>query len=349
MAGIHQVLLGSAATVFTSYSPSFTSFVGALDVQRLQVIDSVYTSDTQADLQIVNGSYYNFSVVASGSSLPAVLLAYVNYLNDSLGQIRIKNSATERWDDAGTSMISSSGTGLSTPRASPGTQSLIYSDVNTSVYTGYTFSYKIYAKYDTTSHKYTFSVYFDIIGGGAPYTNNVPTNAVTLNSVMQYMMPNNIGGTLPTATQISFPIITTSVRYWRLYANDVSWTDPGSRPYYQQIYTASMYQTSDATGTDVALGATSTSSTDYNGQNGYRAHDGDLMTYWESTGSGVQWLQYTFASAVTIRSLAFRFNTAGYFSKSYRLQYSSDGSTWNDMVTISTVSGLHNQKFLSLQ
>jgi hypothetical protein len=349
MSGMHQMLLGSSPIVFTSYVPTFTSFVGAIDVQRLQVIDSVYVSDAEADKQTTNGSYYTFSAVASGSSLPAVLTAYVGYLNDTLGQIRVTNTTTEVWDDYGLNKLNSYGTGLSTPRSNPGVVYQLYSDSNSSVYSGYYFKWKLFAKYDTSAHKYTFYIYYSIGGAGAPYANTVPTNSITISGVAQYMMPNNISGTLPTMTQVSFPIVATSARYWRLYANDVSWTDPGSQPYYQEMFTAAMYQSTDATGTDVSLGATSTASTDYYGQNGYRAHDGDLLTYWRTTGSGVQWLQYTFGSPVTIKSLAFRFNTAGYFSKSYKLQYSSDNSTWYDLVTIDTQSTLHNQKFLSLQ
>lgn len=353
MAAIQQLMMGLSPTVFTSYQPSFTAFSGSMNVPRTQVVDSTYLSNTQSDLQLVNGSYFVFSSVASGTSLPAVLTAFVTWLNDTVGQIRTHYNNTDRWDDAGLNKLSSSGVGLSYPRQNPGTTYQLFSLSDSTAYSGYTFNYSLTAVYNATTFKYTFRQTFGIIGAGFPYTyaNTIPTTAVTINGIVQYMMPNNIGGTLPTITQASFPITLTSAKYWRLYPNAVSWAYPAltTLPYRHIVYTASMYSTADATGTDLALAATSVASTDAAGLNGLRAHDGNLVTYWETTGAGVQYLRYTFSSAVAIRSLKFRFHTSGYHAESYKLQYSSDAVNWTDLVIFGTSKQLANQSYLSLQ
>lgn len=196
---------GGGTNGYESLSPSFAPFTGAINVTRTQVVDSVYTSIAEADLQLQNGSYYVLSVLASGNSLPPVLSSYVNYLNNTVGQIRIKNLVTERWDDAGLSQISVNNLGLINAKNSPGTIVQLFADNNTSIVAGFTFTYTVSVSYNATAKKYTFYHGFKVTGSGAyAYSGTVPTNAITLNGVFQYLKPNGVGSSMPSINQVSF-------------------------------------------------------------------------------------------------------------------------------------------------
>jgi hypothetical protein len=340
-------LLNLAPTSFSMFQPSFPSFTGTVNISRTQVIESTYVSNAQTDLQLDNNCYYMFTPVASGSALSPLLTSFVNWLNNSIGQIRARKTNTDRWDDTGQSLISSSGVGLGTVRSNPGVTYQIFS-ISESPYSGYTFNYYLKASYNNSIGKFTFKQTFEIIGGGYPntYSNTIPLESISINGLVQYMMVSNIGGTSPTITQASFPVSSIAAPHWRLLANDISWGGP--QAYFQRIFLAGMYSTADASGTDLGLSATSYASSDIAGLNGLRAHDGNILTYWESSSAGVEWLRYSFASSVVIRSLRFRFDSV-YHSKSYILQYSQDAVNWSDLATIGTSSSLNNQTFLSLQ
>ena len=184
---------------FTSYVPSFSPFTGPINVTRSQVIGS---SSTDHAGQLANGSYYVFSAIAAGTSLPPSLSGYVNYLNNTFGQIHVKYGSTERWNDAGTAIISTHAVGLSAAVAAPGTYISLFSeslDVS-----GYVYKYQLSVSY-TAAAGYTFIQTFRVAGGTTNvYTNQVPADPITIYGVVQYMKSNASVSAMPTITQFSF-------------------------------------------------------------------------------------------------------------------------------------------------
>ena len=195
------ITTAGGSTGFTSYVPSLSPFVGAINVTRAQVVGS---KSTDHDGQLANGSYYVFSAIAAGTSLPAVLTGYVNYLNNTLGQIHVKLNATERWNDAGTTMLSTTGIGLANAKAAPGTVIDLYVDNNITVYPGYSFNYRLAVSW-TAADGFTFIHAFKVGGGSTNvYLNTVPTNAISIYGVVQYMKSNTSVSAMPTIEQYAF-------------------------------------------------------------------------------------------------------------------------------------------------
>ncbi|WP_238018807.1 discoidin domain-containing protein [Dactylosporangium sp. AC04546] len=74
--------------------------------------------------------------------------------------------------------------------------------------------------------------------------------------------------------------------------------------------------------------ASSSSSAD---QTAAKAVDGDLATRWAASQDPNNWIQVDLGATVTLREVVLRWETS--YAKSYRLQASTDGSTWRDAYT----------------
>jgi hypothetical protein len=185
-------------------NPSFAPFTGPVNVSRTQCIDVAFSSSNELNTQVTNGSYFSFTTLATGNNLSPTIAAYVNYLNDSVGQIRIKNLTTERWNDAGTALISTNAVGLMNAKNAPGTIVTLYSDSNPNVVPNFTLIYEISVSYNAMSNKFTFFVRFKVSSNGAYSYGTVSTDAITINGVFQYLKPNGVGSSMPTASQVSF-------------------------------------------------------------------------------------------------------------------------------------------------
>ena len=147
---------------------------------------------------------------------------------------------------------------------------------------------------------------------------------------------------------------TTGYMYWRIIGNGESFnTNLGV--YLAGIRTISFYESSDASGSDVNIGATATSSSVYDGTGEYvasKANDNNVDTYWASSTSVStnHWWACQYASGKNIKSvsiIAFD-GPPGYISTSYKLQYSVDGNTWVDKSTFSTANVTSIQTFTNL-
>jgi hypothetical protein len=187
-----------------SYTPTFSQFTGSVNVLRTQTIASTYISSADLDLQIQGTGCFTFSTMASGTGLPAVLASYVTYLNDTLGQIKVKNNVVERWNDAGTMQIGTIGVGLANAKADPGTLIMLLDIADITILTDYRFKYSLSVSYNSTLFKYTFYQTFKVepVGSGT-YTVTVPSNDININGILQYTKSQGVG-TMPTIAQTSF-------------------------------------------------------------------------------------------------------------------------------------------------
>jgi len=147
---------------------------------------------------------------------------------------------------------------------------------------------------------------------------------------------------------------TTVCRHWRIIGNGGSFsTSMGG--YLAGIHAISFYESSDASGPDVNIGATATSSSVYDETGGYvasKANDNNVGTYWASSPfvSTNHWWACQYASGKNIKSvsiIAF-YVLPAYISTSYKLQYSVDGNTWFDKSTFSTANVTSIQTFTNL-
>ena len=195
---------GSSTIGYNILSPTFTPFNGPINIPRTQTVKSLYSSEAEADVQISKQSYYSFSTIASGTGLPAILTSYVSFLNNILGQFKVKQNKTERWDDSGLTQLGSSLVGLANAKAAPNTSVILYKIEDNSIYANHIFCYSISVVYSSADKSYNFYVSYKILGVGAPYSSSIPTNAIKINSVLQYLRPIGVGSTMPVVTQVSF-------------------------------------------------------------------------------------------------------------------------------------------------
>ncbi|MEV6012787.1 discoidin domain-containing protein, partial [Streptomyces sp. NPDC051976] len=91
-------------------------------------------------------------------------------------------------------------------------------------------------------------------------------------------------------------------------------------------------------GTLLSQGKSATaSSTENAGTPASAAVDGDTGTRWSSAAADPQWLQVDLGSTDTISSVALNWETA--YAKSFKIQTSTDGSTWTDVYSTTTGTG----------
>jgi beta-glucosidase-like glycosyl hydrolase len=93
-----------------------------------------------------------------------------------------------------------------------------------------------------------------------------------------------------------------------------------------------------ATGTNLALNMSSTSSSTQVATNGpSMAFDGSLTTRWESQYSDPQWLQVDLGKPTEVNHVKLTWETA--YATAYKIQVSNDGTTWTDIYSTTTGTG----------
>ncbi len=94
-------------------------------------------------------------------------------------------------------------------------------------------------------------------------------------------------------------------------------------------------------------GTASASSTD--GSNSpSRAIDGSTSTYWRSSSGGTQWLRVDLGSSKSVSKVVVNWN-GSYYAKAYRIETSSDGSTWTSRYSTSSgTSGTKTHTFTAV-
>lgn len=125
-------------------------------------------------------------------------------------------------------------------------------------------------------------------------------------------------------------IIPVAYKYYRLYI-----TKSKVNPNYRGLNTFSLYDTVDASTTDLCLGAAATASSSYAANTtADKAIDGNPSTYWESAYSDRQpeWLSVELPEAKLVR--AFKTSNTSYPAETpsdFILQGSQDGLSWTDL------------------
>ncbi len=138
-------------------------------------------------------------------------------------------------------------------------------------------------------------------------------------------------------------------RYWRILANDVSWDAYPVNMYYTGFFEIRFYESTDASGENVNIGATADAKSSTLSASG--ANDGNGTTVWISSSSDVspQWWSVAYSVGKTIRSIQLQILTNyDYHAKSYLLQKSSDNINWIDVSTINTVRDTNPQTFTNI-
>ena len=77
-------------------------------------------------------------------------------------------------------------------------------------------------------------------------------------------------------------------------------------------------------------------------ENAYVCFDGNGITFDDISGSANNWIRYQFSAAVWCYKFSIQSNRSSFFdrqTKNFKVQYSSDGSTWNDALVGSTSAG----------
>jgi hypothetical protein len=115
-------------------------------------------------------------------------------------------------------------------------------------------------------------------------------------------------------------------------AGDISFTtnDSDENPFNFRI-------TGTVIGGNLALGKTAVASTSYAGLPASNATDGNLGSRWSSLFSDSEWLYVDLGSVYTINRVVLRWETA--YGRGYKIQVSSDTSSWSDVYTTTTGDG----------
>ena len=101
---------------------------------------------------------------------------------------------------------------------------------------------------------------------------------------------------------------------------------------------SSSSSTSSVGGSNLALGKLATSSsTDSTGRAASLAFDGNTTTRWSSSYSDNNWVQVDLGNSYNINRVVLRWETA--YGRSYKIQVSSNGSSWTDVYTTSSGAG----------
>ncbi len=90
-----------------------------------------------------------------------------------------------------------------------------------------------------------------------------------------------------------------------------------------------------AAATNLALGKTAVASTDYSGYPASNVTDGNLSSRWSSQFSDSQWIRVDLGSVYTVSRVVLHWEMA--YGRGYKIQVSTDASTWSDVS--STTSG----------
>jgi hypothetical protein len=131
--------------------------------------------------------------------------------------------------------------------------------------------------------------------------------------------------------------MTISARYWRLLAADTSWNTTWGI-YHWNLHELELYSSSDASGTKLAVSA-STASATYSTYYPSKAFDGNPSTFWATPQQMTyqQWIQADMGSAVSVASfkIVVSANASGLVGpKKLSLLYSSDGTTFTTLATV---------------
>ena len=90
-------------------------------------------------------------------------------------------------------------------------------------------------------------------------------------------------------------------------------------------------------GANLALARPATASTSYNGLPASNATDGNAGTRWSSLFSDNEWIYVDLGSSYTVNRIVLRWEAA--YGRGYKLQVSSDASTWSDVYTMTMGDG----------
>jgi len=88
---------------------------------------------------------------------------------------------------------------------------------------------------------------------------------------------------------------------------------------------------------NLALGKTAVASTNYSGLPALNATDGNAGSRWSSQFSNNEWIYVDLGSVYTINRVVLRWETA--YGRGYKLQVSSNASTWSDVYSTATGDG----------
>jgi len=102
--------------------------------------------------------------------------------------------------------------------------------------------------------------------------------------------------------------------------------------------------TAPSTSGNLASNKTMTSSSSESGLAASYAADGDLLTRWSSFYSDAQWIKVDLGAVTSVNHVVLNWEAA--YGKSYEIQTSSDGTTWNTVYSTSAgVGGTEDIKF----
>jgi acyl-homoserine lactone acylase PvdQ len=110
-----------------------------------------------------------------------------------------------------------------------------------------------------------------------------------------------------------------------------------NRPTYQQVVSFPSGRADGVAPANLALGATATASGTQSGNPASAAVDGNPATRWASSWADGQWLQVDLGSARTVSRVLLSWESA--YASSYRVDVSTDGSTWQTVATVPTSDG----------
>ncbi len=88
---------------------------------------------------------------------------------------------------------------------------------------------------------------------------------------------------------------------------------------------------------NLALGKTAVASTSYSGLPASNATDGNVNSRWSSQFSDSQWIYVDLGAVYTVNRVVLRWETA--YGRGYKIQVSSDASTWSDVYTTTAGDG----------
>jgi hypothetical protein len=129
--------------------------------------------------------------------------------------------------------------------------------------------------------------------------------------------------------------------------DDISLSSPASCRYIRMlgtqratVYGYSLYELEVYAGTaapNLALGKVAAASTSYPGLPASNATDGNTASRWSSQFTDNEWLYVDLGSVYTIRQVVLRWETA--YGRGYRLQVSTNTSSWSDVFSTTTGDG----------
>ena len=183
------------------------------------------------------------------------------------------------------------------------------------------------------SQAYATYLYYNPYSTSQTVNINVGTSACDLyDSVTNTFLLRNVSGTQ------SFSIPADSARVIVLSPANGSISTSGNKVLINNVFVSYDAPAGTQTGTNLALGKTAIASSTVNGNNasGVTAGDGGT-TRWESATSDPQWIYVDLGGVTSINKVKLYWEAA--YAKTYKLQISSDASTWTDVYSTSTGDG----------